>query len=88
MPWQQLLSPQPRLPSASLEEWYASLLERLGPVAPLQVAMLGGRLAATPGLAFLAGYQGALRALWPAAPWTLGALCVTCLLYTSPSPRD
>ncbi|MFI8381948.1 acyl-CoA dehydrogenase [Pseudomonas sp. NPDC079086] len=85
MPWQQLLSPQPRLPSASLEEWYASLLERLGPVAPLQVAMLGGRFAATPGLAFLAGYQGALRALWPAAPWTLGALCVTENRSTRPA---
>ncbi len=77
MPWQQLLSPQVRLPVADLETWYASLLERIGSAPPLQLAMRGGRLAATPGLAFLAGYQGALRALWPAAPWTLGALCVT-----------
>lgn len=85
MPWQHLLSPQPRLPVAALEEWYASLLARLGPATPLQVATLGGRLAATPGLAFLAGYQGALRALWPAAPWTLGALCVTENRSTRPA---
>ncbi|WNF46003.1 acyl-CoA dehydrogenase [Pseudomonas sp. SG20056] len=86
MPWQQLLSPQTRLPVAGLEEWYASLLERIGNPTPLQLALLGGRLAATPGLAFLAGYQGALRALWPAAPWTLGALCVT--ENRSPRPAD
>ena len=85
MPWQQLLSPQARLPVAGLEEWYASLLERIGHPAPLQLALLGGRLAATPGLAFLAGYQGALRALWPAAPWTLGALCVTENRSTRPA---
>jgi alkylation response protein AidB-like acyl-CoA dehydrogenase len=85
MPWQQLLSPQARLPVADLEAWYASLLERIGHPAPLQLALLGGRLAATPGLAFLAGYQGALRALWPAAPWTLGALCVTENRSTRPA---
>ncbi|MFP6847379.1 MAG: acyl-CoA dehydrogenase [Pseudomonas sp.] len=85
MPWQQLLSPQNRLPVAGLEAWYASLLERIGNPNPLQLALLGGRLAATPGLAFLAGYQGALRALWPAAPWTLGALCVTENRSTRPA---
>ncbi|MDO9616246.1 MAG: acyl-CoA dehydrogenase [Pseudomonas sp.] len=85
MPWQQLLSPQTRLPVVGLEAWYASLLERIGNPAPLQLALLGGRLAATPGLAFLAGYQGALRALWPAAPWTLGALCVTENRSTRPA---
>ncbi|MEK8079074.1 acyl-CoA dehydrogenase [Pseudomonas sp. XK-1] len=85
MPWQQLLSPQARLPVADLEAWYASLLERIGHPAPLQLALLGGRLAATPGLAFLAGYQGGLRALWPAAPWTLGALCVTENRSTRPA---
>ncbi|MFP6798367.1 MAG: acyl-CoA dehydrogenase [Pseudomonas sp.] len=85
MPWQQLLSPQARLPVAGLEEWYASLLERLTNPTPLQLALLGGRLGATPGLAFLAGYQGALRALWPAAPWTLGALCVTENRSTRPA---
>lgn len=77
MPWQQLLSAQTRLPATDLDAWYASLLERTTQPTPIQLAMLGGRLAATPGLAFLAGYQGALRALWPAAPWTLGALCAT-----------
>ncbi|MGE6791331.1 hypothetical protein SAMN05216206_0735 [Pseudomonas guineae] len=85
MPWQQLLSPQTRLPVAGLEAWYASLLERTSQPAPLQLAVSGGRLAATPGLAFLAGYQGALRALWPAAPWTLGALCVTENRSTRPA---
>tara|TARA_R110000868_G_scaffold85919_2_gene241340 strand:- start:1105 stop:1992 length:888 start_codon:yes stop_codon:yes gene_type:complete len=85
MPWQQLLSPQTRLPVAGLEAWYASLLERTSQPAPLQLALSGGRLAATPGLAFLAGYQGALRALWPAAPWTLGALCVTENRSTRPA---
>lgn len=85
MPWQQLLSPQARLPVAGLEEWYASLLERIGNPTPLQLALLGGRLAATPGLAFLSGYQGALRALWPAGPWTLGALCVTENRSTRPA---
>ncbi|WP_339079941.1 acyl-CoA dehydrogenase [Pseudomonas sp. TMP9] len=85
MPWQQLLSPQARLPVVGLEAWYASLLERIGNPAPLQLALLGGRLAATPGLAFLAGYQGALRALWPSAPWTLGALCVTENRSTRPA---
>lgn len=85
MPWQQLLSPQARLPVAGVEGWYASLLERIGNPTPLQLALFGGRLAATPGLAFLAGYQGALRALWPAAPWTLGALCVTENRSTRPA---
>lgn len=85
MPWQELLSPQAHLPAAGLDEWYASLLASLGHPAPLQLALHGGRLAATPGLAFLAGYQGALRALWPAAPWTLGALCVTEQRSTRPA---
>ena len=78
MPWQILLQPHQRLPAAdSLEAWYAALLARLGTPSPFELALLGGRLAATPGLAFLAGYQGALRVLWPCAPWSLGALCVT-----------
>jgi hypothetical protein len=77
MPWQRLLQPQDRLPAASLDEWYAALLERLGTASPFELALLGGRLSATPGLAFLAGYQGALRVLWPSAPRSLGALCVT-----------
>ncbi len=77
MPWQRLLQAHDRLPATDLEAWYATLLERLGTPSPFELALLGGRLAATPGLAFLAGYQGALRRLWPAAPWSLGALCVT-----------
>jgi hypothetical protein len=32
---------------------------------------------ATPGLAFLVGYQAALRMLWPSAPQSLGAMCAT-----------
>jgi hypothetical protein len=85
MPWQQLLTRHTRLPAARLDEWYASLLTRLGSPAPFELALLGGRLAATPGLAFLAGYQGALRVLWPSAPWTLGALCVTENKSTRPT---
>ncbi|MHA6492696.1 acyl-CoA dehydrogenase middle domain-containing protein [Pseudomonas borbori] len=85
MPWQQLLNPQLRLPAAPLEDWYASVLARLGRPTPFELALLGGRLAATPGLAFLAGYQGALRALWPSAPWSLGALCVTENKSTRPA---
>lgn len=78
MPWQRLMHSHHRLPAAAgLEEWYAGLLQRLGTPSPFELALLGGRLAATPGLAFLAGYQGALRVLWPSAPWSLGALCVT-----------
>ncbi|MCG4454142.1 acyl-CoA dehydrogenase family protein [Pseudomonas sp. MMS21-TM103] len=78
MPWQNLLQTHQRLPAASsLEAWYAALLARLGTPSPFELALLGGRLAATPGLAFLAGYQGALRKLWLSAPWSLGALCVT-----------
>lgn len=85
MPWQPFLSPQPRLPAADLEAWYASLLARIGHPAPFELALRGGRLAATPGLAFLAGYQAALRALWPSAPWSLGALCVTENKSTRPA---
>jgi len=85
MPWQQLLNAPIRLPAADLETWYASLLERVGNPIPFELALLGGRLAATPGLAFLAGYQAALRVLWPSAPWSLGALCVTENKSTRPA---
>ena len=85
MPWQDLLHTRDRLPAASLEDWYAALLERAGDCTPFNLALLGGRLAATPGLAFLAGYQAALRALWPAAPFSLGALCVTENKSTRPA---
>ncbi|MBB2496631.1 acyl-CoA dehydrogenase family protein [Aquipseudomonas ullengensis] len=85
MPWQTLLHTRDRLPASDLESWYSALLERVGEATPLSLAVLGGRLAATPGLAFLAGYQGALRALWPAAPRSLGALCVTENRSTRPA---
>lgn len=78
MPWKCLLGPQDRLPAGvALDDWYAALLERAGHAGSFELAVLGGRLATTPGLAFLAGYQAALRALWPAAPLSLGAMCVT-----------
>ncbi|PCB37823.1 acyl-CoA dehydrogenase, partial [Pseudomonas aeruginosa] len=78
MSWQRLLGPLDRLPTeGSLEDWHAAALARADGLGTLERAVLGGRLAASPGLAFLAGYQAALRALWPAAPEGLGALCVT-----------
>jgi hypothetical protein len=85
MPWQSLLERTERLPAQPLEDWFATLQVQLGEVAPLQQALLGGRLAATPGLAFLAGYQAALRVLWPSAPAGLGALCVTENKSTRPA---
>ncbi|MCO6059987.1 acyl-CoA dehydrogenase [Pseudomonas sp. MOB-449] len=78
MPWQRLLEASTRLPCGhALDDGYGALLDRLGEVTPFELAVLGGKLAPTPGLAFLAGYQGALRLLWPSAPRSLGALCVT-----------
>ncbi|MDF3937036.1 acyl-CoA dehydrogenase [Pseudomonas citronellolis] len=78
MPWNRLLGPLDRLPAdLALDDWYSELLGRAAGAAPLECAVLAGRLAATPGLAFLGGYQAALRALWPAAPAGLGALCVS-----------
>jgi len=78
MPWQHFLQTDERLPAvAGLEAWYTALLARTGQPRPFELAVRGGGLAETPGLAFLAGYQAALRALWPSAPWSLGALCAT-----------
>lgn len=77
MPWKRLLGLLDRLPSTELNSWYTNLLANADGLDPIGLAMLGGRLASTPGLAFLAGYQAALRALWPAAPLSLGAFCVT-----------
>lgn len=78
MPWQALLDSRTRQPvHADLGEGYAELLRDLGPVTPFELAVRGARLMATPGLAFLVGYQAALRALWPSAPASLGALCAT-----------
>lgn len=78
MSWDGLLGPLQRLPgTALLDDWHARVQQHPGDAAPFARALLGGRLAATPGLAFLAGYQQALRALWPEAPKGLGALCAT-----------
>lgn len=78
MAWLQRLNDPLRQPlAASLGQTYAAQLERLGTAAPFELAVLGGRAMATPGLAFLIGYQAALRVLWPSAPAALGALCAT-----------
>lgn len=90
MPWSSLFQPVERLTAdAGLEDWYARLLARLGGTPqPFDLALVGGLQAATPGLAFLAGYQAALRMLWPAAPWTAGALCVTENRSTRPADMN
>lgn len=78
MPWQALLNCNQRQPeNPDLAEGYATLLHVLGAVTPFELAVRGGRMMATPGLAFLVGYQAALRMLWPSAPPSLGALCAT-----------
>ena len=78
MPWQTLLNRGERLPAnPDLAEGFATLLQQLGTVTPFELAVAGARLMATPGLAFLVGYQAALRMLWPSAPPSLGALCAT-----------
>ncbi|MDR2309084.1 MAG: acyl-CoA dehydrogenase family protein [Paucimonas sp.] len=78
MAWLQRLNDPLRQPlAATLGETYSAVLERLGTAAPFELAVLGGRAMATPGLAFLLGYQAALRVLWPSAPASLGALCAT-----------
>ncbi|WP_160106883.1 acyl-CoA dehydrogenase family protein [Pseudomonas izuensis] len=78
MPWQTLLKRHDRLPAdPDLGEGFVTLLQLLGNVTPFELAVAGGRLMATPGLAFLVGYQAALRMLWPSAPMSLGALCAT-----------
>ncbi|MBI6948992.1 acyl-CoA dehydrogenase family protein, partial [Pseudomonas koreensis] len=78
MPWPSLLESRERLPAVTdLAEGFATLLHQLGNVTPFELAVAGGRRMATPGLAFLVGYQAALRMLWPSAPPSLGALCAT-----------
>lgn len=78
MPWQALLESHERLPAnPDLAEGYGALLTHLGAVTPFELAVRGGRLMSAPGLAFLVGYQAALRMLWPSAPLSLGALCAT-----------
>ncbi|WP_217476477.1 acyl-CoA dehydrogenase [Stutzerimonas stutzeri] len=77
MSWHELIGPLHRLPSRlALDDWFAALQAQCeGDL--FELAVLGGRLAETPGLAFVAGYQAALRRLWPDAPEGLGALCTT-----------
>ncbi|EIK98088.1 hypothetical protein PMM47T1_02444 [Pseudomonas sp. M47T1] len=78
MSWLKMLNVRERLPwAATLTDTYAALLERLGPVSPFDLAVLGGQAVHSPGLAFLVGYQAALRVLWPSAPPSLGAICAT-----------
>lgn len=78
MSWRELLGPmQPIQPLAGLSDWYAKVVAGMGEQGPFALAVYGGRVAATPGLAFLAGYQAALRALWAEAPEGIGALCAT-----------
>ncbi|KAF1052375.1 MAG: hypothetical protein GAK43_01960 [Stenotrophomonas maltophilia] len=78
MPWKCLLEARkPLAEAAALEDWYAALVAAGEGCSSFERAVLGGRLSVTPGRAFLAGYQAALHALWPAAPEGLGALCVT-----------
>ncbi|NVZ99628.1 acyl-CoA dehydrogenase family protein [Pseudomonas gingeri] len=78
MSWSFLLDPPQRLPvPTDLGEGFAVLLDGLGAVTPFELAVRGGRIMASPGLAFLVGYQAALRMLWPSAPASLGALCAT-----------
>lgn len=77
MLWSTLLGPLPRLAHTQAGPWFAELSEHATQASSCELAMLGGRLAATPGLAFLAGYQAALRALVPLAPQGIGAFCVT-----------
>ncbi|PNF81102.1 acyl-CoA dehydrogenase [Stutzerimonas stutzeri] len=78
MPWKRLIGPlRPVAAESGLAAWYAGVCEGAGTNDPFCLAVYGGRLAVTPGLAFLGGYQAALRALWPDAPPGLGALCTT-----------
>jgi len=78
MPWKRLISPlQPVAATSGLRDWYQAVCDGAGSTDSFSQAVYGGRLATTPGLAFLAGYQAALRALWSDAPPGLGALCTT-----------
>jgi alkylation response protein AidB-like acyl-CoA dehydrogenase len=78
MSWLTLLNLRERLPPGTdIAETYAAVLQRWGSRGPFELAVLGGCAVATPGMAFLLGYQAALRALWPSAPPSLGAICAT-----------
>lgn len=77
MGWLKLLEAHERLAGTHWVDTWAALVQRYGTQHPLALAVLGGQSVATPGLAFLVGYQAALRALWPSAPQGLGAICAT-----------
>ena len=77
MLWSTLLGPLARSAHSQPSIWFADLSQRAAQASSCELAIFGGRLAATPGLAFLAGYQAALRALLPSAPAGIGALCLT-----------
>lgn len=78
MVWLERLNQPLAQPSlGNLTDTWSGLLDQLGPVSPFELAVLGGQAMPTPGLAFLVGYQAALRVLWPSAPAGLGALCAT-----------
>lgn len=77
MHWSTLLGPLARSQHTEISKWFAELSESTAGTQSCEMAIYGGRLAATPGLAFLAGYQAALRALVPSAPQGIGALCLT-----------
>lgn len=60
MPWRELLGPlQPAPATTGLRDWYAKVVAQTGERGPFALAVYGGRMAFTPGLAFLAGYQAA-----------------------------
>lgn len=77
MLWSTLLGPFVRSTQTQISPWFNQLYSQAATLNSCELAILGGRLAATPGLAFLAGYQAALRALLPAAPNGIGALCLS-----------
>ncbi|MGK9065512.1 acyl-CoA dehydrogenase [Stutzerimonas chloritidismutans] len=78
MEWLRLVGPLEHLPMPpSLALWFDEVQRQCAGCGTLESALLGGRLAATPGLAFLAGYQAALRGLWASAPAGIGAFCAT-----------
>jgi len=78
MPWKRLIGPlQPVAATSGLRDWYRGVCNGAPSTDAFSQAVYGGQLATTPGLAFLSGYQAALRALWPDAPPGLGALCTT-----------
>ena len=85
MPYSPLFSAVPLPFDGDLKHWWQSVKAEQLKAQPIALAIAGGAQAQTPGLAFLAGYQSALRRLWPQAPEGLGALCVTEKRSTRPA---